>query len=466
LRPIEAVQIAEVLEARRLLAAVSDEGFIEAPQPEAQEAENLVLTSDEGTEECLPEASTESEVVGVEEVIDEEQRGESASVDPGTEVTFLDGVGDGEILVAEEPYEYFVPDKADAETEEFMPTLVICEFPEELWSRCPDDVEAETEDWNVVYETQDVETLPWFESTGEPATAVEDLPSTGEWDWHYDLSTVSGIEGETEYVAFGGPENFDVSETLLIENGGTDEGTWTEFVDVGSEVTGDIAPDDTISMEFQSEEPELWSRDRDLPVSEEYEPQMMLFSSLRGGSGVVLRALALSVPDAAPQISSSALRSNFVPEQRRMESVFAGREGAVVLTGDRVADSRLVSVRTESRAATPGTAASVVPRRSTPLTGSLIDSATPKEAVLVNERDKLDIFDEGSATEDKKRSRGRQSPTESREDPPVPRSSETTGPGASRTSSDHVDSGESVTVSVDSESAAVSGLATGKHVPR
>ena len=67
LHSFKAVQIAEVLEARRLLAAVSDDGFIEAPQPEAAAAEavvteNFVVTSEEYTEECLPEYYLEGEV--------------------------------------------------------------------------------------------------------------------------------------------------------------------------------------------------------------------------------------------------------------------------------------------------------------------------------------------------------------------------------------------------------------------
>lgn len=465
LRPFEAVQIAEILEARRLLAAVSDDGFIEALQPEAAAAEdvvteNFVVTSEEYTEQCLPEYYPEGEVV-----IDEELRGEPVSVDSGTEVTVVEDVVEGEILVAEEPHEDVASDKADAETEDFMPILVICEFPEELWSRCPDDGEVKAEDCNVVYETQEVQTLPWFESTGEPATAVEDLPSAGEWDWHIDFSTVRGFEGETEYVAFDGPENSEFNDTLLMENGVTDEGTWTDFVDVSSEVTGDISPDDTFSMEFLPEDPMLWSRDQDLPVGEEFKPQVMLFSSLRGGSGVVLRALALSVPDETPQITSPALLSNFVPEQRRVESVFAGRNVVLGQSGERAADARLVSMRTESRTAIPGISASVVPKRSTLLTGSQSESATPKDAAAVEGRLDLDIFGEWGTTEDKKRSQRRQSQSESREDVPVPQSSESTGTVGARTTPGYVDNGESVTVSVDSEAAAVSGLAR-KQVPR
>lgn len=334
----KAVQIAEVLEARRLLAAVSDDGFIEAPQPEAAAAENVVtenfvVTSEEYPEECLPEYYPEGEVA-----IDEELR-------------------------------------------------------------------------------------------GEPATAVEDLPSAGDWDWHFDFSTVRGFEGETEYVAFDGPENSEFNDTLLMENGGTDEGTWTDFVDVGSEVTGDISPDDTLRMEFLPEDSMPSTGDDDLAVGEEYEPQVMLFSSLRGGSGVVLRALALSVPDEAPQITSPAQLSNFVPEQRRVESVFAGRSVVLGQTGERAADARLVSIRSESRTATPGISASVVPKRSALLTGSQSESATPKDAASVEGRLDLDIFGEWGTTEDKKRSQSRQSQSESREDVPVPQSSESTGAG-------------------------------------
>ena len=169
-----------------------------------------------------------------------------------------------------------------------------------------------------------------------------------------------------------------------MENGGTDEGTWTDFVDVGSEVTGDISPDDTLRMEFLPEDPMLWSRDQDLPAGEEFKPQVMLFSSLRGGSGVVLRALALSVPDEAPQITSPAPLSNFGPEQRRVESVFAGRNVVLGQSGERAADARLVSMRTESRTATPGISASVVPKRSTLLTGSQSESAPRKDAASVD----------------------------------------------------------------------------------
>lgn len=445
LRPFAAVQIAEALEARRLLAAVSDEGLIDAPQPETPVAECLMADAEEYTEEYLPMEYSEG-------VVDEELPGEPIVADPVTEDV--------------------VPDEEDAGTEEFRPILVVCEFPEELWLRCPDDVEAkaeaEAEDCSVVYKTQDVEMLAWSESTGEPAAAAEDLPHADEdeWDWHFDFSTARGAAGETEYVAFDGPEQPEFTDTPLIESGVSDEGTWTDFIDAGTEVTGDISFDDTISEEFLPDAPMLWSRDNDLAAGEEYEPQVMLFSSVRGGVGVVLRTLTLSVPNAAPQDSSPADRSNVVPEHRRMESVFAVREGVLGRSGDRAADSRLVSVRTESRAATPGTTASVFPRRSRLLTGLSSDSATPQEAAAVDGGEELDLFEEGRVFEDQKRSRGRQSQSESHEDVSVPHSSETTGAAVSRTTSEYSNSGETVTVSVEPESAAVSGLATGKQVPR
>lgn len=407
LRPFEAAQIAEVLEARRLLAAVSEAGLIEDPQPAATVAENLVVAAEESAEECLPVECSEGTVDVVQGVVDEELPGEPSFADPVTEEV--------------------VPDREDVGTAEFRPILVVCEFPETLWSRCPD---------------------------------------AGEWDWSTDFSTVRGFEDQTEYVPLDVAENFDFTDTTLIENEVSDEGTWTDFVDVGSEVTGDISADDTSGMEFLSEDQVLWSNDLNLPVGEESEPQVMLFNSPRGGFGVDLRMLTLSVPDEVPQVSSPPLPSTFVPEQRRMESVFSVRNGAVGLSGDRAADSRLVAARTESRAATPGPATSVLPKRSTLLTGSLSDSATPQDAAAVEGREELDIFGDGRAAEDKKKSRSRQSQSESRDDAPVTQTFELTGAGGARTTPEYFDSGETMSVSVDPETAAVSGLATGKQAPR
>lgn len=340
LRPFEAVEIAEVLEARRLLAAVAEEGLIEAPQPEGAVAENLVVAAEEYeeyTEECLLGEYPEIAVEVVEVAVDEELPGEPTFADPLTEEV--------------------VPDKEDAGVEEFRPILVVCEFPEELRARCPD---------------------------------------AGERDWSTDFSTVRGFEDQTEYVPLDLPGNFAFTDTTLIENEVSDDGTWNDFVDVGSDVTGDISADDTTGM----------------------------------------------------------------------ESVFSSRDPGMGQSGDRAADSRLVSVRTESRTATPGPHTSVVPKRSTLLKGLLSDSTTPKDAAAVEGREQLDIFGDGRAAENNKAARTRQSPSESRVDAPVRQSSEVTYSGVSRTTPEYVDSGETVSVSVDPETAGVSGLATGKQALR
>jgi len=182
---------------------------------------------------------------------------------------------------------------------------------------------------------------------------------------------------------------------------------------------------------------------------------------------VVLRALSFSNPGAAELGVSSLPPSVFVPQQRRMESVFVGREGVMGLSGDRAADSRLVSVRTESRAALPWTATSVGTRRSTRLSDSQFASAPPQDAAAVEVRPDLDLFDEGRAVRDKHQSENRPSQSESREDAPVlPSSESSTRAGFSRTAPEFVPHSESVSVAVVPEVAAVSGLVPRKQVSR
>ena len=453
MRPFAAAQIAELLESRKLLAAVLDGGMLEE--------------------------SAISEEVPAEVVAEEELLCEPIAVELSSDEVVVD-----EMTVDEAAAEAVAFSQGEVD-EQFTPILVVCEFPEELWTRCPVDFDPNAADGSVLYETHDVESMPWIDSMGEPDVAIDELTHAGEWDWSIDYTTVRGIVGDAEYATDDGSEGFEVTDPDVIAKGDWEEVTWTEFVDAGTDSTLELPTDNIVSTEFQPEDHKLWSRDSFLPAVEDYEPQLMLFStpmeqaftpvlppdtefvpasSLRGGFGVVLRTLTLSVPTDSVSLTSQPLPSNFVPEQRRMESIFAGQVVSAGLSGDLAADSRLIAVRTESRAAAPATATSVVPGRSSRLIDPQSSSAIEEEAAAVEVSDGLDIFGAEGAPRNKKRSQSQQSQSEPIEEIPVP-GSESVRATVSQTGRESSESGETSVVSVPG-SANVSGLTARNQVPR
>lgn len=453
--PCAAAQIAELLESRRLLAAVLDDG--------------------------MQKESAISEELPAELVADEELLCEPIAVELSTDEVVVDE------LIVDEAIAEAVAFSQEEGDEEFTPILVVCEFPEELWTRCPVDFDPNAADGSVLYETHDLESMPWIDSMGEPDAVIDELTDAGEFDWSIDYTTVRGLGGDAEYGSYDGSEGFEVTDPDVIAKGDWEDVTWTEFVDAGTDLTLELPTDNIVSTDFQPENPKLWSRDGFLPAVEDFEPQLMLFSfpmegsfspvlaadtefapasSLRGGSGVVLRTLKLSVPTDSVSLTSQPLPSNFVPEQRRMESIFAGQVVGAGLSGDQAADSRLIAVRTESRAAAPATATSFVPKRSSLLIDPQSSSAVEEEAAAVEGSDGLDIFGAEGAPRDKKASQSQRSQSEPFEEIPVPESeSESVRAAVSQTGRESSESGEKIVVSAPG-SANVSGLTARNQVPR
>lgn len=401
LRSLAAAVIAEPLESRRLLAAVYDDSPTEDVLAEATLAESVSSCEEYNVEACIVEEAC----------------------DPGI------GEEGGLIEVAVETESGF---EDGNRPEDFPPILAVCGLPSNRLLS-PYDGDSDWQSAEFVYETQDLEFTeeandPEFMESALPEESLEDFNE----GWVIDWTTVRGINGDAEFVPGELPERTDFSDWQVFQtDDGFDESAWCGLVDVNTGTDGVLLSDDVVGEEVQERD---WSEYKQqlLLAGNEFDAQFMMFSvpledtppavlsadspfapvnSLRGGSGMMLRTLSISVPVELSPSSIQSVQANFFPQQRRGESVFGARSGSFTGSADPgAAVAGLVLARTETRGAVSTVVPSASAKRSvTAYAAQAPATSEPGSEITEDAQSQLNLFGDDRSPKDRKPVRKEQS---------------------------------------------------------
>jgi hypothetical protein len=362
-RQFAAAEIAELLEFRRLLAAVTDEHQLERSLPEVAPENNTTLLAESAAEQIFIEAVIVDAFLPVEQLTEAVVEDRFAAEDSN-------------------------------EGEEFAPILAVCELPEDWMQRVPVTGEPDFQTYEYVCETQ----------IAQPIT----------------VTVEEGVPVFAEYVAGEWSEKLDFNDSQLVEQadfGGVEDFDWSGFTDVGADSAVAIALDGTSDEKF-IEDGSLESVTNLQPVFDDFsffvaaaQNSSAPVASVRGGEAMILRTLSLSIPgESSPDVTRSA-GTAMIPEQRRAESIFVARPGLLTRSADREAEAKLALARNETRSAASGTFVSplVTPKRSAPAFAVQSGSTFEDGSETAEGSQPLDIFGEDWSIEGRKPARSNQS---------------------------------------------------------